>query len=246
MAEPEKKPDVNPTPPAGNDGNPPAPNQGPSVEELQKQNQELLTQVKDRDGKIADLSTSVATIEERMRQINAQPKSQVNQDTQAKVKSILDKAQYDVDGAASDMSTLLSEMQQGSTKDLNAKVSTIINQQNVISELRKGVKDKYSDLDDDIIDTIMERANMLATVDKQTNANKFKSAQEPIEQAAQFVISKLDAYAKKKNATPPLPPGASAESGPNNPPPPPPTPEKVQTPLEELETRKKGLQSKII
>jgi hypothetical protein len=115
-----------------------------------------------------------------------------------------------------------------------------VSQQTTIQNLKMGVKSSNPEFDDDVVDYVMERADMLA------RTGKFKTAQEAIEAATTLVKSKFEGYAQKRNQTPPLPEGARAESG-NNPPPAPPVKEAtIPTPSEELEQRRASLSKKII
>lgn len=241
MVEPEKKPDENNSnPPAGDKGNPPAPNPSPSADELLKKNQELEKQIKERDTQIADLSTTKATIEARQKQMDEDRRKQTtNSDLTAKLKQINEKRAYDPEGADADMANLLSEVQEQASKDAVVRAQQTVTAQTTIEKLRMGVKSSNPDFDDDVVDVIMSRANELAL------SGKFKTADEAIKAAIDFVKSKFDSYAQKKNAVPSLPDGTFAETGANKP------PEKaketpIPTPEQEIEERKTIQQKKII
>jgi hypothetical protein len=242
MADIEKKPDVTPSP-TSEDGEPKptsVPNPSPS-DEAQKKIKDLEDQLKDRDTKIADLSTTVATIEERLKQVNI-PKdaTEATKDVQVKVKKILEIASFDPDTASAELTNLLTEIQTNASK---AAITTSQAQSQInttIEKLKQGVQKANPEFDEDVVDTIMIKADELA------RTGKYKTAQEAIDAATQFVKAKFEAYASKKNATPPLPEGAKAEAGANKPPEPSPKPEVVLSPLEELEKRKESLQKKIL
>jgi len=228
----EKKPDEQPTnPPAGGEEKPAsAPNPGPSVEELRKQNEELQAKMKERDAKIQDLETTRATIEARQRQIDADSaKKTTDANLKQRIATINERRAYDPEGADTEMASLLSEVQSRAAKEAVMEAQRIITTQTTFEKMRMGVKSSNPDFDDDIVDVVMERANMLAS------GGQYKTADDAIKAAADFVKSKFENYAKRKNAIPPLPPGAGAEAGGANQPPKPPEPPKELSPLEELE-----------
>lgn len=242
MPEPEKKPDVQPQPaPAGAEPKPtPEPNQGPSAEELRKQNEQLQQQLKERDAQIADLNTTKATIEARQKEIDdAAKKGGDVAKVQDRVKKIMETASLDPEEAAKELTSLLTEVQSNASKSAVIQAQQAIQFQTTIDKLRAGVKASNPDFDDDIVDVIMDRANMIATT------GKYKTADEAIKAATDFVKSKFEGYAQKKNSAPPLPDGALAEAGGNRPPEKP-KPETIITPEQEIETRKSGMQKKIL
>lgn len=227
----ETKPDgQQPTPPAGGEQpKTPEPNQGPSVEELRKQNEELQNQMKERDSKIADLETTRATIEARQRQIDADKLKQSTDETmQKRISSINERRAYDPEGADAELASLLSEVKSQAAKDAVTQAQQVIAHQTTLDKLWNGVKSS-TDFDDDVVDVIMDKANQLAST------GKYRTAEEAVKAATDFVKTKFEGYAQKRNAVPPLPDGARAEGGGANTPPAPPPPEKVLSPLEELE-----------
>jgi cell division protein FtsB len=216
------------------------PNPSPSVEELQKQNQELQNQLKEKDTQIADLNTTKATIEARNRQIAEEvAKGNLNKNIEDRAKRIMQNAQLDPDGAAIELSALLAEIQTNASREAVTYATQSMQSQTFIEKLQQEVKKENPDFDDDVVGVIMRYANDLAAT------GKYKTAEEAVKAAIQFVKSKFDGYATKKNATPPLPSGAGGESGPNKPPEPS-SPIKEITPLEELENRKGAQQKKIL
>jgi type VI protein secretion system component VasK len=232
MADEEKKPEGQPEaqPAGGAPENPPAPNPGPSADELLKQKQELEEKLKEKDTKIADLENTRATIEARQRQIDeAKIKQTTDEELKAKIKSINERRAYDPDGADAEMASLLTEVKTQSAKSAVEQAQAIISQQTTIEKLKMSIKSSNPEFDDDIVDLTMQKANQLAS------SGKYKTADEAIRAATDFVKSKLDGYAKKKNAAPPLPDGARAEGGGANQPPKPPEPPKEKSPLEEIE-----------
>lgn len=232
MAEQEKKPEVeNPTPPAGSEGNTtPAPNPGPSVDELLKQKEELEAKLKERDTKIADLETTNATIAARQRDVDAaKAKQTTDADLKRRISQINERRAYDPEGADAEMASLFAEVKSQSTDEAVKKAQAAMTQQTTLEKLRTGVKSSNPEFDDDIADLVMAKANEFATT------GRYKTADEAIKAATDFVKSKLDSYAQKKNAVPQLPPGARAENGGSNQPPKPPEPEKEKTALDEIE-----------
>jgi hypothetical protein len=228
----EKKPDEGQvTPPEGSVPNPtPTPNPGPSVEDLQKQLNEVQDQIKERDAKIADLETTRATIEARERQVKEQElRKNADADMKQRIAKINERRAYDPEGADGEMASLLSEVQSKAASDAVSKAQQVINHQTAIEKLKSGVKTANPDFDDDVVDVILDRANALA------GTGKFKTAEEAVKAATDFVKQKFEGYAKKRNAIPPLPPGASAEGGGSNTPPPTPEPAKEVSPQEEIE-----------
>jgi hypothetical protein len=111
--------------------------------------------------------------------------------------------------------------------------------QNFFEKLRNGVKSANPEFDDEVTDLVMNHAESLAA------SGKFRDAQSAVNEATKYVKSKLDAYASKKNAVPPLPAGAGGEHG-GNPPPAKPTQEKIPTDEEEFESRRVANSRKVL
>jgi len=209
----------------------------PEVSEVQKIREEYEAKIKERDAKIADLSTSISTIEQRQREIEASKQAKVtNDEIEQRLQQIEELRLTDPQTAAKETAKLFRETQSRAAQQAQGTISA----QAQIEKLKMGVKSSNPDFDDDVVDYVMERADVLA------RTGKFKTAQEAIDAATTLVKSKFDGYASKKNQAPPLPEGAKAEVG-NNPPP---APKAVETPIptasEELEVRKAKINSKII
>lgn len=210
------------------------PNQGPSAEELQKQNKELQekyeAELKARDAKIADLETTRATIEARERQIKEAAASGADDtNLQVRITQINERRAYDPAGADADMAKLLKEERTKAAQEAAKVVDQQFTTKTFIEKLREGVKSTNPDFDDDITDVVMQQADTYA------KTGKYRSADEAVKAATEFVKVKFENYAKKKNLVPPLPAGAHAEGGGANQPPKAPEPEKILSPLEELE-----------
>lgn len=217
-------------------------NEGPSVEELRKQNEEFQKQIKERDTQIADLNTTKATLEARFSQINStadRVATEGNKDLQERAKKIMQNATYDPEGAGAELTNLLSEMQTNVSRDAVTKAQQAIQSQTTIEKLRQGIKSSNPEFDDEVVDVIMNRADEIA------RSGKVKTADEAISAATTFVKSKFDAYAQKKNAAPVLPAGALAEGGSNRAPEVPKA-ETIPSAADEIEARKTGLQKKIL
>lgn len=239
----ERKPnaDEQKPPEGGAEQKPPEPNPGPSVEELRKQNEELQKQMKERDAKISDLETTKATIEARQRQLDENNRvKEADENLQKRISQINERRVYDPEGADKDLASLLSEVKTEAARNAVTEAQTIISQQSTIEKLRLGVKTSNPDFDEDVVDVIMQRANYLATT------GKYKTAEEAIKAATDYIKQKFDNYAQKRNTPPPLPPGAIAEGGGANMPPKPPEPPKEKTPLDELEEANEAKRNKII
>lgn len=238
-----KPPETIITPPAGGDQNP-VEQQGPSAEELRKQNEDLQKQIKDRDTQIADLNTTKATLEARYTQVNQPPANEVIQktdDIKERTKRILQNAAYDPDSASVELANLLTETSSKASREAVVQAQQAINSQNFVTTLKAGVKTSNPEFDDEIVELIINRADEIAVKQK----GKYKTAQEYVNEATQYVKTKLDIYAQKKNAIPPLPDGARAETGSNRSP----EPQKVDvvpSAEQELATRKEGMQKKIL
>jgi len=225
--------------PTGKEGQPPvgdAPanlppaNQGPSVEDLQKQIKEVQDKLKEKDAKISDLETTKATIETRQRQVDeAKVKQGTDETMKQRLSQINERRAYDPDGADAEMASLLSDVKTQSAQEAVRQAEVVIHQQTTLERLKLGVKTSNPEFDDDIVNVIIQQANAFATT------GKYKKPEEAVQAATDFVKSKFESYAQKKNAAPPLPDGARAEGGGGNLPPKSPEPLKELSPLEELE-----------
>ena len=218
------------TPPAGDVAPvPPAPNQ-PTSEELQKKIKELEEKEKEKDAKLAEAQTTLATIEARKKEIEAQKlKESTSADTQARIKRITENMSIDPDTASRELAQLLSEQETRVAQEVEKRATAAVQGQTMIEKLRAGIKVSNPDFDEEVVDDVMAKANMLAAT------GKYKTPDEAIKAASDYVKSKFESYAQKKNAVPKLPAGASAENRGNNAPPPPPPPVREVSPLEELE-----------
>jgi hypothetical protein len=210
------------------------PNQGPSAEELQKQNKELQeryeAELKARDAKISDLETTKATIEARERQIKEASATKADSgELEARIARINDIRAYDPKQADSEMARLLTDIETKSAEKAALKVQQEFTTKTYVEKLRDGVKSTNQDFDDDIVDVVMTQADVFA------RTGRYKTADEAVKAATDLVKLKFETYAKKKNAVPPLPSGAMAENGGANQPPKPPEPEKVLSLSEEIE-----------
>lgn len=207
------------------------------VSEAQKLRDEYEAKIKERDAKIADLSTSISTIEQRQRELeSAKQSKQTDDELEKRLQEIEDMRLTDPQAAAKETAKLFRETQSRASQQAQGTISA----QAQIEKLKMGVKSSNPDFDEDVVEYVMERADVLA------RTGKFKTAQEAIDAATTLVKSKFDGYASKKNLTPPLPEGAKAEVG-NNPPPVPKAVEaELPTASQELEARKAKIHSKII
>lgn len=241
MADETKQDEGQVKPPEGGDQTPQSvPNQS-TPESSQTKIQELENQLKERDAQIADLSTIKATLESRFNQIYKTAAS-TTKDTSGiedRARNIMENAQYNPESAARELSSLLSELKQNVSKEAVTVAQQTIAHQNVLLNLRNGVKTANPHFDDDIVEVIMERAN------QEASTGKYKDAQSAINAATNFVKAKFESYAQKRNAIPPLPAGAQAEIGINRQQDPT-EPAKGDSPLEELEFRKATLQKKVL
>ncbi len=242
MPEETKPEGQEPQPPAGNEPQPPsAPNQGLSADELLKQKQELEAKIKERDSRIADLETTKATIESRQKQIDEENlKKNADTSLQQRISQINERRGFDPDGADREMASLLSEVKSQAAKDAVVQARQIIAQETSIERLKSGVKSSNPAFDDDIVEVVMERANALAMT------GKYKTAQEAVDAATEFVKTKFESYAQKKNAVPPLPLGAGAERGGANMPPRPPEPPKEKTLADEIAEANEAKRRKLL
>jgi len=215
----------------------PNPNQGPSQEELEKQNQELLNQIKERDSKIQELETTSKTIQARIDEI-AKAGGGKSEDVSAQKRRIMERAQYDPDGAQAELDALLSDLENSIVQKATNQAITKLRGEAALEKLKAGVAKANPEFDEDMVELVIDRANMLAAQEQ------VKTAAEAVEKATQYIKAKLEAYASKKQPQP-LPSGASAETGPNKPPEAP-KPEPVETPEQEIDKRKEELQKKIL
>ena len=205
--------------------------------EAQKIKDEYEAKIKERDAKISDLSTSISTIEERQRQLDAQNHSkQTDDEMETELQEIEDLRLSDPTAAVKRTAELFKKNRASAANMAQSAVS----QQATIEKLKAGVKSSNPDFDDDVVDYVMERADALA------RTGKFKTADEAIQAATTLVKSKFDGYASKKNAVPPLPPSAQVEGGGNTPPTPAPKDTPPLSPTEELNERKASQFKKII
>lgn len=227
--------------PAGDNPTPAPVATGPSAEELRKQNEELNVKLKEKDSQIADLNTTKATIEARLQQTSKTAVEDGNKDIKDRTKRILETAAYDPDAASTELATLLTETTSKASREAVLQAQQAINSQNFVVGLKNGVKQANPELDDDIVDAIMNKADEIAV----TNKGKYKTAKEYVDEATKFVKDKFDNYANKKNAIPPLPDGAKAETG-SNKPPVTPAADTIPTPAQDIENRKAGMQKKIL
>lgn len=205
---------------------------------------DLEDQLKKRDSEVSDLRTTVATIESRFSQTakekeETQNKNVQDQDAQSRIKRILENSAYDPDGASRELQGLFGEVESKASERAVQRAMQTINQKNALDAIRNGVKSSNPDFDDDIVDTIIDRAEVLA------GSGKYKSADEAVKVATEFVKSKFENYANKKNSIQPLPSGANAETG-SNPAPQAPIREKVQEPNEFIEQRQDLKSKKIL
>lgn len=226
---------------------PPA-NPTPAPDETARKLKELEDQLKERDSKIADLNTTMSTIQKRFEETKAGVDAgKVSQDVMERAKKIMENSSIDPDAAAKELVTLLNESQSNVSKSVVAQAVQTIQAQTTIEKLRAGVKSSNPEFDDEVVDLIMDRASMNAGLKNPDGTPKYKpgEAQKAIDDACQYVKSKFEAYAQKKNAAPPLPEGARAETGSNKAPEPPKV-EKIPTAEEELEARRAGLQKKVL
>ena len=209
----------------------------PEMSAEAKRLSDLEAQLKERDTKISDLSTTISTIEERQRQIEAAKQiQQSDDDLEKRLQQIEEIRLTDPNGAAREQAKLFKEIRSSAAQQAQGAVS----QQATLEKLRSGVKSSNPDFDDDVVDYVMERADVLA------RTGKFKTADEAIEAATTLVKSKFEGYAKKRNASPVIPDGAKAETGNNPPPATTPKEAVIPSPAEELEARKSAQQRKII
>ena len=235
---PPAQPPANP-PPAAPPANPPpaAPPANPPAETADQKAARLEQELKDAQAKNTDLSTTIATIEERERDLRARAAGGPKEDEIAKeLEEIENLRLTDPQAASKRNADLLRKISDSAA----TRAQVTITQQATIDKLRAGVRSSNPDFDDEVIDYVMERADRLATT------GKFKTADEAVTAAVTLVKSKFDGYALKKNAAPPLPPGARAEGGGNPPPAADPKPEALPTPAEELGQRREAMQKKII
>jgi hypothetical protein len=231
MVNEEKKPeDEKVEPPAGDPPvNPPAPNQ-PTSEELQKKIKELEDRGKEQDAKLADAQTTLATIEARKKEMEAQKlRESTDAELQGRIQKITENLTLDPATAGAELASVLKEVKTKAAQDAVREAMSVIQGQTFVEKIRMGIKTANPDLDDDLVSDIFEKANVFAST------NKYKSAEEAVEAATKYVKGKLDSYAQKKNASPKLPDGARAEGGAGNQLPSPPPPVKEVSALEELE-----------
>lgn len=183
-----------------------------------------------------DLQTTLATIQNRNREVAERGGGMKEDELDKELERIEDLRLTDPAAAVKANGELLRKI----TRSASSMAQGAMTQQTIINKLRDGVKASNPDFDDDTVEYVMERADRLATT------GKFKTPEEAISAAVDLVKSKFDSYAKKKNAVPPLPPGARAEGGGNPPPAPEPKDPILPTAAEEIQQRKEGQQKKIL
>lgn len=223
----EKKPEENNQKPleGAPDENSSTPNQTAS-DESQKRIKELEDQIKERDAKLSETQTTLATIEARKREIESQRiKETTDAELQSRINKVVENTNLDPESAKVELGKILSDTEKrAAEKALNA-----VQMQTTIERIRNDIKTANTDLDEDLIDDIMDKADQFAM------SGKYRNPKEAIEAATKDVRMKLERYANKKNAVPKLPTGARAEGGGNNAPPAQPAPQKEISDLEELE-----------
>lgn len=230
------------TPPADTPVNPPTENappatpppSSPPAETADQKATRLEKELQARDTKINDLATTIATIEQRQRTLETHaPK---DDEIQKELEAIEELRMTDPLAATKKNADLLRKISDSSTQRAQGAMAY----QAVVDKLRTGVKSANPDFDDEVVDYVMERADKLATT------GKFKTAEEAVNAAVTLVKSKFDGYAQKRNATPPLPPGAVVETGGNPPPAPAKKDDALPSASEEIGQRKEALQKKIL
>ena len=229
MTEEIKPGDNKDLPPAGGDSNnPPAPNPKPS-DEQQKKIKELEEQIKERDAKNAELATTIATIEARERDLRIQKNKELT-DTELKdrIKQINERRAYDPDGADAEMAQLLQERDRQIEEKAAQRAIATVHQNSLAEKALNGIKTANPEFSDKVAQQVLQLAIEYA------GTRKYSNDEAAIAAATRDIKAELDNYATKKNASPQLPPGASAERGGGNPLPPPPPPVKEKSALEEL------------
>jgi len=219
------------------------PNQNP--DETSRKIAELEEALKDSSTKISDLSTTIATMNQREREISKASEDDNDVELEERAEKILENAQYDPKTAAKELTKFIKD---SSRKNVNpdaviAKAKQAMQNEAKLDKLRMGIKLSNPNFDDDVVKTIMERAGMIADEMYRRNDTS-KTAEQIVKQATDFVKAKFDNYAKSMNAAPPLPEGARAENG-GNTPPAPVKKEEVPTPESEISERQKTLQNKV-
>lgn len=218
----------------------PAPNQGPSAEELQKKIQELEATQKEKDAKIADLETTRATIEARKRQVETETNQLTDAELEKRLAQVEEKRAYDPQGAIREQAALFKENKSQAIREVQENMS----RQAYIDKLRSGVQSSRPYLTQEAVDMIMDRANSIAAA--LTASGQRKSPEAVVEEAANFIEAQVEIISKKKHSVPPLPPGASAEGGGANQPPKVQEPPKLKTALEELEEHNEARYKKVM
>ena len=216
-------------PPAGGDpNNPPAPNPKPS-DEQQKKIKELEDQLKERDAKNAELATTIATIEQRERDLRNQKNKEITDaELKDKIKQINDRRAYDPEGADAEMALLLQERDRQIEERAAQRAINTVHQQSVAEKTLNQIKSANPEFSDRVAQQVLQLAIEYA------GTRKYPNDEAAIIAATKEVKAELDNYATKKNASPQLPPGANAERGGGNPLPPQPPPVKEKSALEEL------------
>lgn len=217
------------------------PNQKP--DETSQKIAELEAKIKEKDTQLSDMSTTVSTIEKRYREVNEKSQGKVDSDElQARAKNILENAAYDPESASKELASLIGEVTQKASKTALTQAQQSMKQEAALNSLKASIKQKNPHFDDDVVDTIIQKADILA------GQGKAKTAEDAINQATDFIKSKFDNYAKQVSAAsqpPELPEGARAEIGINKEPEKPKV-ETVPTPEQELQERQGLLQKKVL
>jgi hypothetical protein len=223
--DPNMTPDPN-TPPAA-----------PPAEDWKKKAEEAENRLKDQDSKINELQTTIQTINKRF-EVTPAGNGQADED-ESELKEIMASSSYDPEGSAKRMSQYMKRKGYRIAQDAVSKATGHISTQNVIEKLKAGVKSSNPDFDDDIVDVIMQRAEVIAA------SGKVKTAEEAVNEAAKFVKSKFEGYAAKAKAVPPLPAGAGAEGG-GNPAPSTPPADKVEDASDVIEKSRSAKEKRIL
>jgi len=227
----EKKPEEpKVTPPAGEvPPTPPAPNQ-PTSEELQKKIKELEDAQKEKDAKLAEAQTTLATIEARKKEVEIQKlRESADANTQARIKRITENFSVDPDSAGAELAQLLKETKESAAIEAAERAVAASRGQSFVEKLKSDIKASNPEFDDDLVQDVLDKANAFA------QSGKFKNPEECVKAASDYVKQKLEKYATTKYASPKVPAGAKAEGGgSNNLTPPPPPPKEISF-LEELE-----------
>lgn len=207
------------------------------VEDWQKKYEELEGKHKEQGTKIQELETTLQTINKRFEAPT--PNQNTPDEDEVELREIETMRGYDPDGAAKKHSQYLKKRDERIAKATADRLTAQQNQQNIILNLRNGVKSSNPEFDDDVVDYVIQRAEVIAA------SGKVKTAVEAVNEAAKFVKSKFEAFASKSKVVPPLPPGSGAEGG-GNPTPSTPPVDKVEEPSEFVENMRSAKEKKIL